>query len=168
MPPAPKHHSVRARVNKSSTRATLTEPDADTIDIPALPPMRLAERKRRGDDGLMEKYMIEVPWRLETQQWWEDIFSSPMASEFHSSDRHGLFRLAVLIDEFWTHPSTQANAEIRLAQKDYGLTPLDRRRLEWTIASAERATDDGRKRRSTDEFAHQRDDSGPDPRLHIA
>ena len=166
MPPAPKHHSVRARVNKASSRATLTEPDADEIEIPALPPMRLVERKRKGDDGLVEKYMIEVPWRLETQQWWEDIFSSPMASEFHSSDRHGLFRLAVLIDEFWTSPSTQANAEIRLAQKDYGLTPLDRRRLEWTIASAEKATDDGQKRRGAGEFT-RRDDGGADPRLHI-
>lgn len=164
--PSPKHHSVRARVNKTSTRATLTEPDADEIEIPALPPMRLVERKRKGDDGLVEKYMIEVPWRLETQQWWEDIFSSPMASEFHSSDRHGLFRLAVLIDEFWTSPSTQANAEIRLAQKDYGLTPLDRRRLEWTIASAEKATDDGQKRRGANEFT-RRDDGGADPRLHI-
>ena len=168
MPPPPKHQSVRARVNKASSRATLTEPDPADIDIPALPPMRLVERKRKGDDGLVEKYMVEVPWRLETQQWWEDVFASPMASEFHSSDRHGLFRLAVLIDEFWTHPSTQANAEIRLAQKDYGLTPLDRRRLEWTIASAERATDEGQKRRGTKESAPRRDDDGgPDPRLHI-
>ena len=166
MPPAPKHQSVRARVNKASTRATLTEPDPDEIEIPELPPMRLVERKRKNEDGETETYMVEVPWRLETQQWWEDIFSSPMASEFHSSDRHGLFRLAVLIDEFWTSPSTQANAEIRLAQKDYGLTPLDRRRLEWTIASAERATDEGQKRRGTTEFT-RRDDGGADPRLHI-
>lgn len=169
MPPPPKHHSVRARVNKASTRATLTEPNPEDVEIPELPPMRLVERKRKGSDGLVEKYMVEVPWRLETQQWWEDVFSSPMASEFHSSDRHGLFRLAVLIDEFWTNPSTQANAEIRLAQKDYGLTPLDRRRLEWTIASAEKATDDGRKRRATTESAPRKDDGdpGPDPRLHI-
>jgi hypothetical protein len=141
--PEPKHHTVRARANKTSTRATLFEPEPDDIQIPELPPMRLVERRRKNRDaeGLVqtETYMVEIPWRLETQEWWESLWSSPMASEFHASDRHGLYRLAVLIDDFWQHPSTQANAEIRLAQKDYGLTPLDRRRLEWTIASAETA-----------------------------
>ena len=42
--PAPKHHSVRSRVNKASTRATLFEPEPDEIEIPELPPMRLVER----------------------------------------------------------------------------------------------------------------------------
>ena len=159
---------ARQRREAEEARRKDGKEERENINIPALPPMRLVERKRKGDDGLVEKYMVEVPWRLETQQWWEDVFASPMASEFHSSDRHGLFRLAVLIDEFWTHPSTQANAEIRLAQKDYGLTPLDRRRLEWTIASAERATDEGQKRRGATESAPRRDDDGgPDPRLHI-
>ena len=83
--------------------------------------MRLVERKRKSQDGTASyrprHYMVEIPWRLETQEWWESLWSSPMASEFHSSDRHGLYRLAVLIDDFWQHPSTQANAEIRLAQR---------------------------------------------------
>lgn len=168
MAPTPKHHTTRARVNKASTRATLFEPEPDEIEIPELPPMRLVERKRKGRDaeGLVqtEIYMVEVPWRLETRDWWESLWSSPMASEFHASDRHGLYRLAVLIDDFWQHPSTQANAEIRLAQKDYGLTPLDRRRLEWTIASAEKATDS---RPSRKPKADKGDEGGPDPRLHI-
>ena len=168
--PAPKHHSVRARVNKTSTRATLFEPAPDEIKIPALPPMRLMERKRKGRDaeGVVqtETYMVEVPWRLETQDWWESLWSSPMAGEFHASDRHGLYRLAVLIDDFWQHPSSQANAEIRLAQKDYGLTPLDRRRLEWTIASAETATEKRPARKAKGDKDSGSD--GPDPRLHIA
>lgn len=167
MPPVPKHHSTRGRANKTSTRATLFEPAPDEIQIPELPPMRLVERKRKGRDadGVVqtETYMVEVPWRLETQDWWESLWSSPMAGEFHASDRHGLYRLAVLIDDFWQHPSSQANAEIRLAQKDYGLTPLDRRRLEWTIASAETATE---KRPARNTKADK--DAGPDPRLHIA
>ena len=96
------------------------------------------------------------------RQWWEDIWSSPMAAEYHRrSDKHGLYRLALLIDDFWAAPSAKANIEIRLAQKDYGLTPLDRRRLEWTIASAEKATD-GRKAASPGPRP------GDDPRLHIA
>ena len=162
--PTPKHHSIRARRNTKglSTRATLFEPEPGEVDIPQLPPMRLAEEKFTDEDGKRAVRMIEVPWRLETQEWWESLWSSPMAGEFHSSDRHGLLRLACLIDEFWSCPSGPLSAEIRLTQKDYGLTPLDRRRLEWTIASAEKATDEGQKRR-----ALVRDNDGPDPRLHI-
>jgi hypothetical protein len=161
--PAPKHHSVRARRNKTgSSRAVLTEPEPDEVEIPELPPMRLAEERYTDEDGKRQARMVEVPWRLETREWWEDIFSSPMAGEFHLSDRHGLLRLACLIDEFWMRPTVALSGEIRLTQKDYGLTPLDRRRLEWTIASAEKATDEGQKRN-----APVRDDDGPDPRLHI-
>lgn len=171
--PAPKHHSTRARVNKTSTRATLHEQAEGEVEIPSLPAMRLVEKKRkyRDEDGCLqtETRLEERPWRMETQEFWEDIWSSPMASEYHRrSDKHGLLRLAVLIDDFWTAPSAAANIEIRLAQKDYGLTPLDRRRLEWTIASAEKATDEGQKRRGATEPAPRRgDDGGPDPRLHI-
>ena len=85
-----------------------------------------------------------------------------MAGKFHSSDRHGLLRVACLIDEFWTRPTVALSGEIRLTQRDYGLTPPDRRRLEWTIASAEKATDDGQKRKGS-----IRDEGGPDPHLHI-
>lgn len=163
MPQRLKHHTVRRGHDRASTRATLFEPTPDEIEIPALPPMRIIERRRkyRDSDGITqtETHMVEQPWRLETQEWWESLWSSPMASEFHPSDRHGLFRLAVLIDDFWQCPSTQANAEIRLAQKDYGLTPLDRRRLEWTIASAEKATDGRRPRAAID--------PGDDPRLRM-
>jgi len=133
--------------------------------------MRLVERKKksRDDDGIVQTVteLVEVPWRLETQQFWEDIWSSPMATEYHRrSDRHGLYRLAVLIDDFWSAPSADKNVEIRLAQKDYGLTPLDRRRLEWTIASAEKATDERRSKKPTPKG--KGDNGSPDPRLHIA
>jgi len=38
--------------------------------------------------------------------------------------------------------------EIRLASQAYGLSPLDRRRLKWTIAGEEEATNRSRNRRS--------------------
>jgi len=166
--PVPKHHNTRARTNRSASRATLFELSPDEVEIPSLPAMRLVERKRkeRDEDGVIQTTteLVEMPWRLETASWWEDTWSSPMASEYHRSDVHGLFRLAVLIDDFWSAPSAKLNIRIRLAQKDYGLTPLDRRRLEWSIASAEKATDANESRRPP-----PRPDSGSrtDPRLHI-
>ena len=152
MGPPPKHSSVRARTNKTSTRATLSEPDGDVV-IPPLP-------TRYDDEG------EEVAWHRMTLMWWADLWPSPMAQEYHPSDIHGLYRLAHLIDNFWNKPTDKAHAEVRLAQKDYGLTPLDRRRLEWTIENTERAKDEGAKRR--------RDTAPPvlaepqaDPRLYV-
>jgi hypothetical protein len=126
-PPA-KHQSVRARANKTSTRATLTERTEDELEefeIPALPPRHVLKRK----DG--QEYYVEEPWHPLTLEWWVDIWESPMSGEFHSSD-----------------PNKDTHAEVRLAQKDYGLTPMDRRRLEWTIESADKARADGDKRRA--------------------
>ena len=166
--PAPKHHSVRGgHGGPKSTRATLYELPPDEVEIPSLPAMRLVERKKksRDEDGIVQTTteLVEMPWRLETQEFWADIWSSPMANEYHRrSDRHGLYRLAVLIDDFWTAPSADKNVEIRLAQKDYGLTPLDRRRLEWTIASAEKASEERRTKKAS------KPKGGNDPRLHIA
>jgi hypothetical protein len=152
--PAPKHASVRARQNKSASRATLVERDPETVQIPDLP-LRL--------DGAKQ----EVPWDDLTVNWWVAIWSSPMSSEFHSSDIHGLYRLAQLVDNFWTDVDHQVGigAEIRLAEGRYGLTPLDRRKLEWSIETAEKALDEGHKRRATRAPARAPAD---DPRLRLA
>lgn len=140
--PDPKHTSVRARVNRASTRAYLVDP----IDpsIPKLPtrygPSRISEKTGRVLAPLVQK------WHPDTRAWWREIHESPMSTEWHTSDEWGLKRLAVLVDKFnWTG-CTATHAEIRVAQKDYGLTPLDRRRLEWTIESTKKAQAEGRKR----------------------
>jgi hypothetical protein len=119
--PSPKHVSVRARQNKSSTRATLTERDPDDVEIPPLP-------------------AISTPWHPLTVAWWNAIWPSPMAEEWHDSDIFGLYAVALLYDKFFTAPSEKTHAELRNARMPYGLTPLDRRRLEWTIENASKAT----------------------------
>lgn len=124
MPQPKKHPSVRARANKASTAATLT--DEVRVEAPDLPGSR--------------------EWHPQTVQWWEDLWSAPMAAEYHSSDRHALFILAALVDDFWTDPTTGKAAEIRLQRQAFGLTPYDRRRLEWTIETTEEAKDRGRRR----------------------
>lgn len=131
MPPAPKHASVRARRNKTSTNATLSL--VHTVKAPDLPDR-------------------DLDWHPETISWWADIWASPMAPEFHDSDRHGLFALAVLVDDFWTAdsalPRSKLAAEIRLQRQCFGLTPMDRRRLQWEIERVDEAVDKGEKRRS--------------------
>lgn len=125
MPPAPKHPSARARRNKTSTAATLFAPVE--ISVPDLP------------DG---------PWHPQTVAWWQDIWASPMSSEFDQSDIHGLFVLAVLVNVFWNKPHWATAAEIRLQSQRFGLSPLDRRRLQWEIEKVDEAQDRGNQRRA--------------------
>ena len=74
-----------------------------------------------------------------TKAWWHDIWKSPMAEEYLRADEHALYRLAVLIDDYWTKPNAGLASEIRLEQQAFGLTPLDRRRLEWSIEQVQAA-----------------------------
>ncbi len=126
MPGVPKTASTRARRNKSAGARTLhAVPD---LKVPPLP-------KRR--------------WHAQTRAWWADVWSSPMAPEYDDSDRQGLFLLAVLVDDFWREPTSALAAEIRLQRQCFGLTPLDRRRLQWEIDRGEKADETTRRRRSS-------------------
>jgi hypothetical protein len=127
--PAPKHASVRARRNKTSTGARLSV--VHSVKAPDLPPR-------------------DAGWHPMTAEWWRDVWASPMAPEFDDSDRHGLFLLAVLVDAFWVEPSKELAAEIRLQRQCFGLTPIDRRRLQWEIERTDEAQERGRKRRAAE------------------
>jgi hypothetical protein len=128
--PAPKHPSARARRNKTSTNATLAA-DASIV-APELP---------------------AYDWHEMTLSWWRDLWASPMAPEYDDSDRHGLFKLAMLQNDFWTAETAkerkEASAEIRLQEQRFGLSPIDRRRLQWEIEKSEAAVEQGTKRRTT-------------------
>lgn len=130
--PAPKPAATRARRNKTSTNAVLRAPEPGSVEAPKLP---------RSANG----------WHAMTRAWWRDIWSSPMAPEFDSSDIHGLYTLAVVVNDFWTAETAKdrqaASTEIRLQSQRYGLSPMDRRRLQWEIEKTEEAKDRGAKRR---------------------
>ena len=58
-----------------------------------------------------------------------------MAGEWLPSDLHGLVLVARLVEDYWTAADANVRAklatEIRLQRQCYGLTPIDRRRLQW-------------------------------------
>lgn len=153
MPAQKKHSSVRRRANKASTAAVLEEVPDGEIAVPELP-------KRYDADG------VEMSWRPETLDWWDDVWASPMSNEYLDADVHGLFRLAVLVDNYWRDPNAKSHAEVRLAQKDYGLTPYDRRRLEWTIEATKKAKAGNRGPESPSAGAQQPKPTD-DPRLAL-
>lgn len=127
--PAPKHPSVRARRNTSSTAATLSV--VHNVATPPLP-TRL--------------------WHEQTRAWWQAIWASPMAPEFDKSDLHGLYALAVLVDDFWRTEDPKLRkeiaAEIRQQRTGFGLTPMDRRKLQWEIERTDEAQERGSRRRA--------------------
>lgn len=142
MPPQPKRNP--ARRNKSTSRATLSV--VHDVEAPKLPAGR--------------------EWDPLTSDWWAGIWASPMAPEFDKSDTHGLFRLAVLVDDYWTADNANTRvklaAEIRMQGQCYGLTPIDRRRLQWEIDRGEAAEEKTRKRKTAAKQSSS--EPGADPR----
>lgn len=120
-PPKPAH--LRQRVNKKSTHAQLPAQGEVKGEVPAIP----------NPDGRV--------WHPLTVAAWASAWLSPMASQFLDADVAAMGRLAVLWDAFNQVPTSQLAAEIRLQEQRFGLTPLDRSRLQWEIARGDEAVD---------------------------
>ncbi|NUM46005.1 MAG: hypothetical protein HUU38_14965 [Anaerolineales bacterium] len=128
MPQFPKKPELRQRRNQSASRAVLVAEEEPRTRAPSLP--------SRGVDGDGN----ELAWHEMTKRWWKEVWASPMAGEYLRADEQALFRLAVLVDAFWATPTIALSREIREVQKTFGLTPLDRRRLEWQVQQVEDAS----------------------------
>ena len=113
--------SQRQRRNRTSTGATIEAPPVTRTALPSLP------------EG----------WHPLSLTWWSTIWASPMANEWVDADVPGLFALASLVNDFWSSArelAPQLAAEIRMQQREYGLSPLSRRQLQWEIKRVEAAT----------------------------
>jgi hypothetical protein len=113
--PLPKPAYLRQRTNKSASRAIL-QVRGGALDKPMLP------------DG---------DWHPMAVDWWEDVWASPMSAEFLQGDVPALYRLVSLVDVWWNEHKLDVAKEIRLLEREFGLTPLARRRLEWQVAVSE-------------------------------
>ncbi len=133
-PPKPYGSAARHRWAKpKATAALLTAPEPDTVTVPTLPAR-------------------EQGWHDLTKAWWRNLWHSPMAAEYEPSDVHGLYVLAAVINDFWRAQTAKdrasAAAEGRLQAARYGLSPIDRRRLQWEIERTDEAQERGARRRS--------------------
>ncbi len=115
----PKDQALRQRANKAATRTTLDAEGQAEVEIPPLPSHRR--------------------WHKLTLEAWQDAWRSPMASQYLQADREALYEMFVIMDKFWRKPTAVLATQLRLMRQQFGLTPLDRRRLEWSIAQAESA-----------------------------
>lgn len=126
--PPPKPAALRQRRNGNNLGANLpAESETAANEVP-----ELFDR----DD--------EQPWHPKVVEWWESVWRSPMSAEYLGADmRGGLFLLADLHQLRWTATSRtallEAAKEIRLQEVRFGLSPIDRRRLQWEVARGEEA-----------------------------
>lgn len=117
--PAPKPSFLRQRTNKKAG-ATVLEARLNA-DVPPL------EHPNGGE------------WHPRTLDAWRKFFESPMASEWLPTDIDGLAMLAACYDKFYREGDLEALKEIRLQRPHFGLTPLDRSRLQWEVKRGEDA-----------------------------
>ena len=129
--PLPKDPKIRQRTNKSATRALLPAETAPILKAPRLP-----------------NHPDSKGWHNMARLWWRDVWASPMRFEFLRGDLPALLRLVMLVDTFWREQELDVAREIRLLEREFGLTPLSRRRLEWSVAQAEEAKDLHEQKRS--------------------
>ena len=141
--PIPKPSLLRQRRNRVTSRATL-DPEGSGRRAPTLPSHR--------------------EWHPMTRAWWRDTWHSPMAAEFLQADIHGLYILAELVDAFWETPEDlRLAAEIRQHRMAFGLTPIDRRRLQWEVERVE----ERRRTRPAAEVPQRRGRKPADPRTML-
>jgi hypothetical protein len=94
-------------------------------------------------------------WHHLTKKAWAHAWASPMATQWLETDADALGRLALLWDDFYRKPSADALREIRLQSALFGLSPLDRSRLQWEVRRGEEP-----QRKPPTTFSRP----GPDPR----
>ena len=114
-PPKPAH--LRQRTNRKAGSATLVA--VTSAKGPSIP----------NPDGRV--------WHPLTLAAWAHAWASPMAGQWLEVDADALGRLALLWDLFYKDPDAKVMAEIRLQEQRFGLSPLDRSRLQWEIGRAE-------------------------------
>ncbi len=127
--PVPKLAALRQRRNRTSAASKLPAGDGRRVRSPQLP-------AAAGRD-----------WHPLTRAWWTDLWTSPMQGEYLQADLHGLYILADLVDRYWSAPSISMAQEIRQHRLAFGLSPIDRRRLQWEVERGE----DRKNRRATRE-----------------
>lgn len=148
--PAPKPAGARQRRNKQSTNAKLSL--VVNHDVPPMPEAKDWIGQITSSDG-NEVPDAPVEWSPAVERWWDDIWSSPMSNEYDDADIHQLY-LACFYLQQTLNPYLKMSDRLNSSKsyeatiKNFGLTPMSRRSLQWEIERSEEALAKGAKRRS--------------------
>lgn len=129
-------------------------------------PSEESSKKRKVPPLPKRESQAEV-WHPMVTKWWRALWTSPMAEEYLTADLvGGLYLLAELHQRRWTEKDTKAlislASEIRQQEVRFGLSPIDRRRLQWEVEKAEKAGERTATRRKQKEL--RKATEGKDPR----
>lgn len=159
--PPPKDPRTLQRRNKVSTRAVLSA--APQSGRPAAPKDGAEVARPPLAPELPVRPPEAPPWHVDTVTFWREVWASPMAAEFIAADVPGLLLVAQLMDRF-NYGAVELAGEIRLQRQCFGLTPLDRRRLQWEIERGESAE---KRRQRAPGGAAEQPKRANDPRRHL-
>lgn len=173
--PAPKHPSARARRNRTAGARVL-----HLVERPKVPPIpKVRKWSPRAIDWWSRVWSSpmssefdesDIPGLVRVCELVDDVARlAAVEEELHATDRKKLSpsdRIA-LVQQCTALVRLRVNlsSELRLAQASYGLTPIDRRRLQWEIERGEAAEARTTGRRTT---RTPKAEKGPDPRLLLA
>ena len=126
--PAPKPADLRQRRNKKAGSTNLPSQEDMKDKNNKIPALQNPDKRK---------------FHVLTRAWWRRVWESPMAGEYLPTDIDGLARLAILIDNYYWNPADKKAkellGEIRLQEARFGLSPVDRSRLQWEVARGEEA-----------------------------
>jgi hypothetical protein len=147
----PKPPGLRQRRNRVATRAILPS---------------VEESQKRKVPPLYKRESSAEKWHPKVLGWWKALWKSPMAEEYLEPEvRGGLYDLAELYQGFWTSKDVRemiaVAAEIRQQEARFGLSPVDRRRLQWEIERGNQAEERTKRRRQNRVLENL---AGQDPR----
>lgn len=117
--PAPKPAHLRQRTNRKAGATTLS-----AVENPEIPEIPNPDQRE---------------WHPLTLVAWQHAWESPMSAMWLDVDADGVGRLALLWDWYYKTGSIDALKEIRLQSPSFGLTPLDRSRLQWEVERGDAA-----------------------------
>lgn len=118
--PAPKPAHLRQRTNKKAGNAVI---EADSSS-------KVPELLKHPDGREWHPYTLES---------WARAWGSAMASQWLPTEFDGVFRLAMKWDDYYIKGKASDLGEIRLQEQRFGLSPLDRSRLQWEVNRGDEA-----------------------------
>lgn len=152
---SPRKAGGPSRKGAKAAVTILTAQDVSEIEIPPMPdpakwipiPGQSGAKRNKEDQAIVDYHGIEDPsvdnytpeWAPAVVDWWNDIWSSPMAKEFVDSDIHGLYLACYYLHES-INPFYRLTDRLSAAKmfeqtvKNYGLTPSARETLRWQVA----------------------------------
>lgn len=140
--PPPKPGNVRQRRNKKAGATTLPADGHGQAPRTKIPSLQNPDKRK---------------FHRLTRAWWKHVWESPMASEYLDTDIDGLARLAILIDNYYKVQRKEDLAEIRLQEARFGLSPVDRSRMQWEVLKGEEAE----KKRKPPQMQHKKATKDP-------